>query len=71
MLSSLLSSTVFMIGSGSALGSMLLIFYLMLNETIPVHRTKQEIKHIFVPVITSLSIIFISTVISKTLEALA
>ena len=70
MLSSLLSSTVFMIGSGSALGSVLLIFYLMINETIPVNKTKQEVIHIFVPVITALSIIFISIIIAKTIEAL-
>ncbi|MFQ6088980.1 MAG: hypothetical protein ACE5K0_08790 [Candidatus Methanofastidiosia archaeon] len=68
MLSSLLSSTMFMLTSGSALAATILVAYLMLNGVIEVNKTKEEIRETFFPVILTLFIVFLSTVIYKLLS---
>lgn len=59
-----------MVGSGSALGSIALIGYLTMNEVVRVNKTKEELKAIFMPVIVTLSIIFISTVIANIINVM-
>jgi hypothetical protein len=70
MLSSLLSSTMFMLSTGSALVVTILIFYLIMNEVIEVKLGKEEIRKAFFPVILSLFVVFLASVINKMLEIL-
>jgi len=70
MLSSMLSSTIFMVGTGSALGISILIMYLFMHEILPSKRTREEIKTIFMPVIASLTIIFAFTLTIKVIQIL-
>ncbi len=59
-----------MMGSGTALGSLFLIVCLLMNETIPINKTKEEIKKIFLPTLVALTVIFASTVLAKILEVM-
>lgn len=62
---------MFMVASGSALATVILIVYLMMNEIIEINRSREEIKRIFSPVIVALFIVFISTVIQKVIQMLS
>jgi len=70
MLSSMLSSTIFMMGTGSLLGSGILLMYLFMHEIIPSEKSKGDMKAIFMPTLSALTIIFLFTIIIKIMEIL-
>ena len=70
LLSSLLTSTSVMAGSGAALATVLLIFYLISNEIIQVNKSAEELKRVFMPVVFGLLIVFVFTVATKVLTIL-
>jgi len=64
---SLLTSENLLVISGSALAGLLLVFYMMSNEMVKINKTKQEIRGILSPLVISMFVLFVITLMNRIL----